>query len=541
MRITKYLIFLLIIGLLIIGLYKPLIFKPFPSSSLIPELVGVFHIHSNLSDGRLSVREIAKSARKSGLDFVLLTDHGNPNLKNLEEEGFINGVSIISGSEVSLFEGSLIALGIKKPSYKISAIAEEALDDVRELGGVSVVAHPEGEKNFWRKWDLEGIDGIEILDLSDEILRKNIFSIAYSLFTYTLNSRFSILRLIKRPVSEIRIWDRELKRRKIYGFYGLNLHGKLWILPFSYEKPFNILRIHIPLKGKKPEKFEELKKLILKSLKEGNFYSAVDGAGTARGFRFFASKGENKVEMGREAEIGSTLNIELPFQSEIETTILRNGKEIFSTKEKKIRTEILESGVYRVEVKLRKSLALDPSVPWILSNPIFVKGRENIMKKVEISGERTLYFDLKKLNPENDEGSKSEIVFYNNQLKWNYSLGFSSTSRPHVWCALSLREKIFLKEYIGMGIEAKATPPSRVWVQLRDVKDGEERWWSYSIKIKENFSDKKFKFSDLVLTKGSGGEISLDNLTGLFLIIDKGSMWEGSKGGITLKNIYAIK
>lgn len=541
MRIFKYSLLFLILTIIAIVIYTPLTYKPSHSLSNLSELVGVIHVHSNLSDGRLPPERIAEEAKKSGLDFVFLTDHGNPNLKVIEREGKMNGVFIISGSEISLFDGVLLALGVQKPSYKISPVAEEAIDDIEELGGLSIVAHPFGKNNRWKRWELEGINGIEIMDLDDEIREKGILKIFNALIFYPLNSRFSLLSLIERPTEELKIWDEKIKNEKIYGFYGLNLHGKIGIFPFSYSKVFNLMRIHIPIKGKKPEKFEEGKKIILEALKEGNFFSAIDGAGESRGFRFYGIEEGREKEMGRELGTGSIILIQLPFKSKFEATVFKDGKKFFSTKDKEARLKVKEKGIYRVEVYLQDNPALKKDVPWIISNPIFVGREEKTSKKMERKWEKVSFPDLKKLIPENDPSSEGRVILSKEFITWDYRLGLSSPSRPHVWCALALREKFSLEGFKGLGIEAKSSPSSRAWLQIRDRQNGEERWWSVSIKLKKEFEEKIYRFDDFRLVEGKGEKINLKNLEGFFIIIDKGSMREGSKGEIKIKSIFKVK
>ncbi len=541
MKKPKYIILFVLIILLILIFYTPITYKSSPSSSHLPELVGAIHVHSHLSDGRLSVEEIAKDAKRSGLDFVIITDHGNPNLEIIEKEGIINDVSIISGSELSLFDGNLLAIGVKKPTYKISPFAKEAIEDIKDLGGISIITHTEDKKNNQKIWEVRGINGMEIITLSDEIRKRNPLSIIYSFLLYPFNSRFAMLRLVERPLKEIEIWDRELKEQRISGLFGLNLHGKIWIFPFSYAKIFNLIRIHIPIHGNKPDKFEKIKSMVMESLKEGNFFSAIDGAGEAKGFRFYATNNGKRAEMGARTDPGSTLFVELPFPSKFESVIYKDGKKFFSSGKRKIERKIEKEGVYRVEVYLKKNRALKSSVPWILSNPIFARRERILQKDKEPSIRKVSYFNLKNFSLENDKNSQGRIVFHREFLEWNYKLGFSSSSHPHVWCALSLRKNFSLKGFGGIGIEAEASPAARLWLQLRDMKDGEERWWSVSSKIKESWSKKNYSFNEFRLTEGKNGSFNLEKITGIFLIIDKGSMWEGGEGVIKIKSIYLFQ
>jgi hypothetical protein len=540
LKFLKYTISFFILLIFLTLIYKPLTFKSSSSLSHLQELIGAIHIHSNLSDGRLSPEKIAEDARKSGLDFVILTDHGNPNLEVIEREGIIKGVAIISGSEISLFDGTLLAIGIEKPSYKISPVIEEAIDDIKELGGVSIVPHPERNKEKISEFYLKGVNGTEIIDLDDEIRKKSFFRIFKALLIFPINSRFSLLTLVDNPEDEIRKWDEGLKIGKIWGLYGLNVHGRVWIFPFSYTKIFNLMRIHIPIENRKPNNFIDLKRVIIKSLMNGKFFSSIDGAGDSRGFRFYLSKREKRIEMGEDGEPGSYLHLELPYKTNFQAIILRNGKVFSSTNSKNFQIKVDKEGIYRVEVYLLNNPALNRNVPWILSNPIFVGVKKNLWVKEE-RWKKVPLFDFKELVPENDQSSEGKIEISESFLSWNYKLGFSSSSRPHVWCALAVRKNFSFEGFRGIGIEAKGLPQARVWVQIRDKVDKGERWWSASLKVKEEYREKLFQWDDFKLVKGEGGKLDLKKVEGIFLIIDKGSMGEGTRGNIKIRSIFAIK
>ena len=42
-----------------------------------PVVRGAYHVHSSRSDGTGTVDEIAAAAARAGLQFVIITDHGN--------------------------------------------------------------------------------------------------------------------------------------------------------------------------------------------------------------------------------------------------------------------------------------------------------------------------------------------------------------------------------------------------------------------------------------------------------------------------------
>ena len=51
------------------------------------EIEGAYHMHTRFSDGRKDPDEVAAAAEAAGLDFVILTDHGNPNYRLARRAG----------------------------------------------------------------------------------------------------------------------------------------------------------------------------------------------------------------------------------------------------------------------------------------------------------------------------------------------------------------------------------------------------------------------------------------------------------------------
>jgi Predicted metal-dependent phosphoesterases (PHP family) len=70
---------------------------------------GDFHLHSNHSDGALSIEELIKFSIKRGLDFIFLTDHNKiSGYHTIEDEGY----PIFGGIEFTTFWGHFLGLGI---------------------------------------------------------------------------------------------------------------------------------------------------------------------------------------------------------------------------------------------------------------------------------------------------------------------------------------------------------------------------------------------------------------------------------------------
>lgn len=100
------------------------------------------HIHSKYSyDSFLSPERIIKIAKKRGLDGVAVTDHNT--IKGGVETTKINkgdDFSVIVGSEIKTEYGDIIGLFLNEEIE--SRIFMEVVEEIRDQGGLVVLAHP---------------------------------------------------------------------------------------------------------------------------------------------------------------------------------------------------------------------------------------------------------------------------------------------------------------------------------------------------------------------------------------------------------------
>ncbi|MEM2963510.1 MAG: PHP domain-containing protein [Candidatus Anstonellales archaeon] len=96
------------------------------------------HTHSNNSpDGTCSIKELAISAGKRGLDAIGVSDHNY--LSSGRKK--IGSVLIIYGQEVSTLQGHVLVYGVKK-QFQAGIDARRLVREVRGLGGITIAAHP---------------------------------------------------------------------------------------------------------------------------------------------------------------------------------------------------------------------------------------------------------------------------------------------------------------------------------------------------------------------------------------------------------------
>ena len=71
---------------------------------------GVPHIHTVASDGKYTVEELIKKAKKNKIEYLIITDH-NTNCK--EELPKVNGLTLIYGAEMTKHGGHTNLWGVK--------------------------------------------------------------------------------------------------------------------------------------------------------------------------------------------------------------------------------------------------------------------------------------------------------------------------------------------------------------------------------------------------------------------------------------------
>ena len=344
-------------------------YQDFSLSASSREIEGVYHIHTLSSDGRKSIDEIAKLAARRSVDFIIITDHGHPNMESLAEQGWKQGVLVLAGSELSVSRGHLVGLGFEPPSRPFSQNAEDAVLEIQSAGGFSIIAHPYS-KVSWTWGEFVNYSGIEIINANTSF-KKNFYGMIPYLPAFLIKPKYALLRMLQNPERNLRKWDELNLIHPIYGYFSVDAH-------LLYSPLLSFLHLHLLLPESMAEDFGKAKAQILSALRKGRFYNAIDAAARAEGFRFWAEAGGRRIPMGGVSRLLSPLSIHIkaafPFSKEI--CLLRNGKRILHSRENSLLYEVKEAGIYRVEAYLKERSPLAKNIPWILSNPISIR-KEN--------------------------------------------------------------------------------------------------------------------------------------------------------------------
>ncbi|MCK9276081.1 MAG: CehA/McbA family metallohydrolase [Syntrophales bacterium] len=341
---------------------------------------GAIHLHSKYSfDGRTSIREIMKAAEKCKLDFVMLTDHSNMDAK--KEEGWHGNALLIVGQEISPRFNHYIAFGCNEAieaGESEDLPPQQYIDKVNRQGGFGFIAHPdhEGTRLFhvkqypWKDWSVSGFQGMGIWDFMTDWQSK-LSSYPRSLLAYLCPA----LVLTGPRQKTLQRWDAMSSDRLVVGIGELDNHDTLYrllgfnIRAFPFERAFKTIRTHV-LTDSLMNKEKRDVDIVLKAIRQGHIYIAMEYFSRAEGFNFTAAGANYVATMGDEIPFEGKLKLSVRLPERGQMRLLKDGSVIEKKEGTKCESVIASPGVYRCEVYQKRWGKLRP---WIFSNPIHVR------------------------------------------------------------------------------------------------------------------------------------------------------------------------
>lgn len=486
--------------------------RPLALSAAIDATVpGIIHVHSNRSDGLSGPDEIAAAAARAGLKFLVFTDHGDAT-RRPDPPQYRSGVLCLDGVEISTGGGHYVAIDMPASPYPLAGEARDVVEDVRRLGGFGIAAHPDSPKLQlqWREWDAP-FDGIELLNpdtgwrvwaqqatggASPWAARRRLLA---ALADYPLRPTEVITSLVQ-PSGAVSSWEAVTQRRRVVAIAGADAHSKLaprsadpgdsrYVLSLpSYESSFRVLSIHVRLERTLSGDATEDARILMRAIRTGHLYTAVDGVATPASFEFTATNEHGAVHEGDEIGVGGpvTLHIHSNAPPGFTATVWR-GMQILSTNHHEQDFTVnapAEPAVYWVEIR---ATGLPTDVTWIRSNPIYVRGAEPAGKSPvrPLATMTTPIFEGRSADGwrvEHDPTSLAAVeaapIVGGAELRFRY--GLAGGAPVGQVAALAFDTPRGLASYDRLTFSMRAEHPMRISVQVRMGDDqGEasrERW-----------------------------------------------------------------
>ena len=427
-------------------------------------VAGAYHVHTTASDGAADRAAVAAAARRAGLQFVIVTDHGDGS--SIPAPVYFDGVLCISGAEISTNGGHYVALGLAPAPYPLGGEAAAVVEDVARLGGFGVAAHPDSPKPAlaWTDWTVP-FDGIEWLNADTEWRNESRARLTRVLFDYLLRPGPALASVLDRPSATLARWDALTSQRPVVALAGHDAHGGVGTtdedgkrtsvggVP-SYEASFRSFSTRVVLDAPLGGNAAADARAILTAIRAGRTFTAID-----------AVAGPGFLDFRRTEQGGVALHASAPRDAQL--VLLRNGAELdagtvdWST----------ASGAYRVEVRISGAPG-HPPIPWLLSNPLYF-----LPPPIAPPAEAPRTFSPLELSwhVEKDMGSDGDPAGSERDIALDYRLRAGQKASQFVALAGDFRRPP--EAATRLAFDGVASRPMRISVQLRyPVGGGEERW-----------------------------------------------------------------
>ena len=553
----------LVVAVSIIALLPPRAIAALQPSFVLtwPVVRGAYHVHSIRSDGTGTVDEIAAAAARAGLQFVVLTDHGD-GTRRPEPPRYRSGVLCIDGVEISTDSGHYVAIGLPQTPYPLAGSAREVVDDVRRFGGIGFAAHPESAKDQlrWRDWTLP-IDGLEWLNADSEWRDELYASLGAMLLTYPIRPVETLAGSLDRPDTVLARWDDLTRSKRVVGIAGADAHARLGFRqatdPYDdyvlarvpgYEESFRAFVNHVILTSPLTGDAATDAGLIIAALREGHTFASVEGLAHLGAFEGKATSGSAAAIPGAYLDITAPVAIEAAIAAPAGTrmVVMRNGEMLYETRESALRIDVgRQPGVYRFEAHLPGHDATQ-EVPWLLSNPIYVGLREQHAAAAQVgagsSASTRSAIATEAWTAEASEGSDSALRNGSLEdgsptLDWNFRLAGGERASPYA--AMRFPVSAGLTAYDRVQLRARADRPMRVWAQVRTSAQAGSQRWGRTFYVDESLTSIELQFAEFrPLDSPPGEPLPLDRVDSLLLVVDTLNATPGSGGRIQIAELW---
>jgi len=539
----------------------PAVAPPWTGSA--PIARGAYHVHSNRSDGSGTVDAIAQAAQRAGLQFVIITDHGD-GTRPPEPPQYRHGVLVIDAVELNTDGGHLVALDLPVAPYPLAGAAADVLEDVHRLGGFGIAAHPDSPRPSlgWRAWEA-AVDGVEWLNADSTWRDEPQTTLARAVLGYALRGPGALALLLDRPDDLLARWDTLGATRSVPALAAADAHARLGAddpdpsslhLPFpGYEPVFRTFSNHVVLDHGLTGDGVVDAAAVLASIRQGRVFTVVEALASPGGIEFAAEAEGQVVQMG--GAIGKPAGVVLRSRAAgppgTTLRLLRNGVVVHESVTATVEWPAAEPGVYRVEAHVSGAPG-SPPVPWILSNPIHVglprpsavsppSDEAPVSRIPAQSADGTIergVNDVSELIDGQIADARSRRFAGEPPVGWRYAL--SGGAPAGQYAAVQLPVVGGLAAFDRVRFTVTAAAPVRVWVQVR-AGSATERWG------RTFYADREPRVIDLRLDSlmpigaTSSATPPLARVDSLLFVIDTLNNRPGTSGSMTLSEIAFVR
>jgi hypothetical protein len=538
-----------------------------PTDGTVP---GIIHVHSSRSDGLSGPDEIAAAAARAGLRFLVFTDHGDATRKP-DPPQYRSGVLCLDGVEISTSGGHYVAIDMPASPFPLGGEPRDVVEDVRRLGGFGIAAHPDSPKPQlrWREW-MGPFDGVELLNpdtgwrawaqqasgrTAPWPARRRLLA---AIVDYPFRSAEVITSLVQ-PSGSVYEWEAVTRRRRLVAIAGADAHAKLaprsadpgdsrYALPLpGYESSFRVLSIHVkpdsPLSGDAAADA----RVLMRAIRSGHLYTAVDGAATPASFEFTATNEHGTVNEGDEIGVGGPVTLRVRSNAPPAfTTTVWSGMTPLSTghHEQDFTFQApADPAVYWVEIR---ATGRPTEVTWVRSNAIYVRSAEAVGKaparppattSVQIFDGRSADGWRAEHDPTSLSAVEAAPIVGGAELRFRY--GLAGGDPVGQVAALAFDTPGGIAAYDRLTFSIRAEHPMRISVQVRagdDQGEASRERWKRTVYVDLAMQEHTIYFDDLMpVGQTHTPSPVLSGIRALLFVVDATNTKMGDSGRIWIR------
>jgi hypothetical protein len=526
------------------------------STAARPVVSGAYHIHSQASDGTGTVGEITTAADRAGLNFVILTDHGD-GFRMPAAPRYYGRVLCIDATEISTTDGHYVAIGLGKPPYRLAGEGRDVVEDVARLGGVGVVAHPDSARGSlkWNQWDLP-FDGIEWLNGDSQLREISAWQAFPILIQYGVRPAETLAWRITRPQAVLDRYDQLTARRPVVALGASDAHARLgsrdsdqgsfYLRLPSYEAVFRAFCLNVELDAAPTGDAAVDAQAILYAIRNGRVSTTITGLAAPANLTFGAWSGTAATRQGGSLPLdrGVLLRASANVPPGGTLVLLRDGKPVQEERGAAIRFATDRPGVYRVEARLAGSSG-GAATPWILSNPIYVgmPPRLEPAGGAGVSGQPTPFPPSADWQVEHDRSSTGTVATAGDaptERRFQFHLAGGGAPSPFVAMVTSSVEA--LRDADGIGFTIRSSRPLRLSVQLRLKGRAIDRRWVRSVYVDTAARTVSIPLADMRVA-GTAERTAIDRreIDSLLFVIDTVNSSPGDEATIWIDRLATLR
>lgn len=529
---------------------EPLVLTPVPGQ---PRLWrGAYHVHSTRSDGSGSPDAIATAAARAGLDFVILTDHGDAT-RLPDPPRVVEGVLLIDGVEISTDDGHYVALDLPRAPYPLAGEGRAVAEDVRRLGGLGILAHPDSPRPAlaWHDPSVDG-DGFEWINADSTWRSAPTTSLLGRLAVYPFNGAVALVGLAHYPTALLADRDRPSRPPQL-ALAAVDAHARIgWkreadpmddgrtLARFpGYVASFGTFGLVVPwLDGAPTGDASRDARVVLDAIRHRVAYSAVFGLADAPWLALDLLEPADAALPGPDARGAARLLVRHNGPAGSVVRVTRNGtpwRDVAPSAEGVPLGANDPPGIYRAQL-WRAPSGGGPALPLAISP---ARGHNLPVAPSVPPGDRDTAGEgtavaLRGWHGEHDAASRVDVVAGAADAVVAARLALAPGARTSQFAALVGDLASPPPSGAVLELDVSASGPMRLSVQLREPRPGEGLRWRHSAYVDSTRRLVRLPLEDFRPIRPATGPPALDRLHALLLVMDTVNARPGDARALTV-------